>query len=89
MRTRFSVLAGALALDQAGDIKPRGIERLQDVVARGGDEARLGDVGVVGLGLGALERGVEPRQLARCVRARAAPASRWRAPAPRPPSRSA
>ena len=85
----LGVLAGALALDQAGDVEPCGIERLQDVVARGGEEARLGDVGLVGLGLGALKLGVEPRQLARCVRARGAPTSRWRAPAPRPPARSA
>ena len=42
------VLAGALALDQAGDIEPRGVERLQDVVARRGDEAGLGNIGVVG-----------------------------------------
>ena len=43
------VLAAALPLDQAGDVEPRGIERLQDVVARGGEKARLGDVGLVGL----------------------------------------
>ena len=47
------VLAAALALDQAGDVEPRGVERLQDVVARGGEEARLRDVGLVGLALGA------------------------------------
>ena len=50
------VLAAALALDQAGDVEPRRVERLQDVVACGGEEARLGDVGFVGLGLGARER---------------------------------
>ena len=33
-------------------------------MARGGDEAGLRDIGVVGLGLGALELGIEPRQLA-------------------------
>ena len=43
----------ALPLDQAGDIEPRRIERLQDVVARRRQEARLGDVGLLGLGLGA------------------------------------
>ena len=43
------VLAAALPLDQAGDVEPRGVERLQDVVARGGEEAGLGDVGLVGL----------------------------------------
>ena len=59
---QIGVLAGALALDQAGDVEPRGVERLQDVVARGGEEARLGDVGVLGFGLGAPELGVEPGQ---------------------------
>ena len=53
-----------LALDQAGHVKSCGVERLQDVVARRGDKARLRDVGIVGLGLGALKLGVEPRQLA-------------------------
>ena len=43
------VLAAALPLDQAGDVEPRGIERLQDVVARRGKEAGLGDIGVFGL----------------------------------------
>ena len=47
--------AAALALDQAGHIKPGGIERLQDVVAGGGEKSRLGDVGLVGLRLGASE----------------------------------
>ncbi len=61
---QVGILARALALDQAGDVEPRGVERLQDVVARGGDEARLGDIGVVGFGLGALELGIEPRQFA-------------------------
>ena len=51
------VLAGTLALDQAGDVEARGVERLQDVVARRGDEARLRDVGLVGFGLGALQLG--------------------------------
>ena len=40
------VVAAALPLDQAGDIEPRRIERLQDVVARGGQEAGLGDIGL-------------------------------------------
>ena len=56
------ILAAALPLDQAGHVEPRGVERLQDVVARGGEEARLGDVGLFGLGLGARERVVEPGQ---------------------------
>ena len=33
--------AAALTFDQAGDVKPRGIERLQDVVAGRGQEAGL------------------------------------------------
>ena len=61
--TSSRILAAALALDQAGDVEPRGIERLQDVVAGGGEEPGLGDVGLVGFGLGAAELGVEPRQL--------------------------
>ena len=51
------------ALDQAGDVEPRRVERLQDVVAGRREELGLGDIGVVGLALGARERGVEPRQL--------------------------
>ena len=47
------IFAAALALDQRGDIEARGIERLQDVVAGGGEEPRLGDVGLFGVGLGA------------------------------------
>ena len=42
--TRRASLAAALPLDQAGDVEPRGVERLQDVVARGGEEPRLGDL---------------------------------------------
>ena len=62
--TRSASSPAALALDQAGHVKPRRVERLQNVVARRGDEARLRDVGVVGFGLGALELGIEPGQLA-------------------------
>ena len=51
--TSCASLAAALPLDQAGDVEPRGIERLQDVVARGREEAGLGDVGLLGLALGA------------------------------------
>ena len=46
--TSCDVLAAALALDQAGDVEPRGVERLQDVVAGGGEEAGLRDVGLLG-----------------------------------------
>ena len=48
-----AVVAAALALDQAGDVEPRRVERLQDVVARRGEEPGLGNIGVVGLALGA------------------------------------
>ena len=48
-----AVLAVALPLDQDGDVEPRRVERLQDVVARGREEPGLGDVGLVGLRLGA------------------------------------
>ena len=63
IRDQPRVLAAALPLDQAGHVEPRGIERLQDVVARGGEEARLGDVRLLGLALGARQRGVQPGQL--------------------------
>ena len=56
-------LAAALALDQAGDVEARGIERLQDVVAGRRQEAGLRDVGLLGAGLGARELGVEAGEL--------------------------
>ena len=59
---QLSVVAAALPLDQAGDVEARGIERLQNVVARRGEEPGLGDVGLLGLAFGAAELGVEPRQ---------------------------
>ena len=70
VRDEPRVLAAALPLDQAGDVEPRRIERLQDVVARGGEEARLGDVGLLGLALGARQRGVEAGQLLGALRTR-------------------
>ena len=78
--TSLRVLAAALALDQRGDVKPRGIERLQDVVARGGEKARLRDIGFLRVGLGAHELGVQPRQLGRAL-------AHALAPAPPPPLR--
>ena len=65
IRRAFSVLAAALALPllQRGHVEARGIERLQDVVAGGGEETGLGDIGLLGVGLGAAELGIEPRQL--------------------------
>ena len=62
VRDELRVLAAALTLDQAGHVEARRIERLQDVVARGGEEARLGDVGLLGLALGAPQRVVEAGQ---------------------------
>ena len=44
--------AGDAALDQARRVEPRRIERLQNVVARRRQEARLVEVGLVGLALG-------------------------------------
>ena len=58
------LLAAALSFDQAGHVQSRGIERLQDVVARGGEKARLGNVGLLGGALGAAELGVQPFQFA-------------------------
>ncbi len=60
--TSRDILAAALPLDQARDIEPRRVQRLQDVVAGGGQEARLGDVGVFGRALGQRQLGIEPRQ---------------------------
>ena len=48
---QLGVVAAALPLDQAGDVEPRGVERLQDVVAGRGEEPGLGDVGLVGVAL--------------------------------------
>ena len=59
-----AIVALVLALDQARHIKPRGVERLQNVVARGRQKPRLGNIGVVGLGLGADQLGIEPLELA-------------------------
>src|SRR3984885_1299744 len=61
---QIAILTGALPLDQARHIKPRRIERLQNVVAGGGDESRFGDVGFVGFGLGAFGLRVEAREFA-------------------------
>ena len=50
-------------LGQRARIEPRGVERLQDVVARRREETGLGDIGFVRLVLGARKLGVEPLQL--------------------------
>ena len=60
---QLALLAPTLPLDQAGDVEPRRIERLQDVVARRRQELGLGDIGCVGLALGVRERGIEPGEL--------------------------
>ena len=52
-----------VALDERGGVEAGRVEGLEDVVARGGEEARLRDVGFLGLGLGARERLVEAGQL--------------------------
>ena len=44
-------------------VEPRGVERLQNVVARGGEEARLGDVGLFGSRLGAASSSLSAGQL--------------------------
>ena len=64
IRHQIGIVTVALALDQAGDVKPRGIERLQDVMARRRDEPRLRHVGVIGFRLRALELGIEPGEFA-------------------------
>ena len=51
--------AAVLPLDQARDIEPRRVERLQDVVAGGRQEARLRDVGVLGGALGLRQFGIQ------------------------------
>ncbi len=43
-------------------VEPRGVERLQNVVARGGEKARLREVRLLRDGLGARQFGVEPLQ---------------------------
>ncbi|BAM86795.1 hypothetical protein S58_07820 [Bradyrhizobium oligotrophicum S58] len=57
------VFAGRLPLDQAGDVEPRRIQGLQDVVAGRREEARLGDVGILGGALGHRQLRVQPGQL--------------------------
>jgi hypothetical protein len=58
-----AILALTLALDETGDVKPRGVEGLEDVVAGGGQKMCLGDTGLFGLSLGAGQGGVEAGQL--------------------------
>ena len=62
---RDALLDGAVGgdLDQRTGVEPRRVERLQDVVAGGGEEARLGEVGLLRRGLGARQFAVEPFEL--------------------------
>ena len=60
---QIAVVTAALAFAQAGDVEPGGVERLQNVVTGRGDESRLGDIGLVGFGLGAMQFGIKPGQL--------------------------
>ena len=76
------------ALDQARRIEPRRVERLQHVVAGRRQEAGLVEVGLVGLALGDRQGLVDLDAARPCAPARGAPASRWRAPAPRRPRRA-
>ena len=55
------------ALDQARRVEPRRIERLQHVVARRRQEARLVEVGLVGLALGHRQRLVDLGELGRAL----------------------
>ena len=54
------ILAAVLALDQARDIQPRRVQRLQDVVAGSREKARLRDAGVLGRALGERQLRVQP-----------------------------
>ena len=83
LRTSVRLTARKLALDQAGDVEPRRVQWLQDVVACGRQEAGLVEVGFVSLALGDGEGLIDLASARRCAPARAVPASRWRAPAPR------
>ena len=50
------IVAG-LAVDHRGGEEPRGVKRLQQVMAGGGDEARLAEIGGLGLGPARLQLG--------------------------------
>src|SRR6266702_1705089 len=56
------ILAAVLALDEARHIKPRRVERLQDVVAGGGEKPGFRDAGVFGGALGQSQLGIQPGQ---------------------------
>src|SRR5262249_26643318 len=64
---QLGIVAATLPLDQACDVKARGIERLQNVVACRGEETGLRNVGLFGLALGTAEFSVETRQFFRAL----------------------
>ncbi len=61
--TRSSGAGLGRAFGQRTRVEPRRVERLEDVVARRGEEARLGEIGFLGLGLGARQRLIETLEL--------------------------
>src|SRR5262249_47540835 len=60
--SQASVLTSA-AFNQAGDIEPRGIQWLKDVVTCRREELGLGDIRRLALPLGVSKRGIETGQL--------------------------
>ena len=67
LRGERRLLPAERALDQARHVEPRRIERLQHVVACRRQEARLVEVGLVGLALGDRQRLVDLGQLGRAL----------------------
>ena len=65
---QLAILRALHALDEGGGEQPCGIERLQDVMARRRDEARLRQVRRLGLGLGGGQRVVEAGELGGALR---------------------
>ena len=57
----------APALGERARIEPRGVERLQDIVAGGGEETGLGKIGCIRLVLRPLEFGIEALQFRRAL----------------------
>jgi hypothetical protein len=59
--------AAARALDQRRSIEPRRVERLQQIVAGGGEETRLVAVGRVGFGARDFEFGIDACEIGRAL----------------------
>ena len=74
----FAGHALAGLLDQRRAVEPRRVQRLQDVVAGGGEEARLAEIGLLGKHLRLRQFLVDLRQFGGAAAARAAPAIHWR-----------